>query len=784
MKRFKQYILWKPVLGKNGEVIKKPLHPYAQIPHDPHDPSIWLDFKTASALAKISADCQVGFVFTADDPLFFLDIDHCYTDGKWSALATSLCAQFKGCLVEVSQSGTGLHIIGTYLGAEPLHKCKNQRAGLELYTSKRFVALTGLSEIGNSEIVADAPLQQTIAEYFTPSVDGTDNLPPEWTTEPDAEWRGPEDDEELIQIMLASSGSAAAQFGATATIRDLWGANEDTLHNVYPDSIGEQGRAFDWSQADAALSQHLAFWTGKNCERMDSLFRQSSLMRDKWDDREAYRHSTLTRAASACKNVYKSRVAPLDTEVPQSSGPAGVLRDGSQFLTPHDQLELFKGCTYVRHDHKVFTPGGALLKQNQFNVMYGGYGFVMGADNGKVVDSAWDAFTLSQAVRFPKVDTTVFRPELTPGSIITEESRKLVNVYVPIETACIDGDVTPFLELLAKLFPVERDKQIILNYMAAVIQYPGIKFQWAPLVQGVQGNGKSFLISIIERAVGVRYTHKPLARDIDNTFNAWLRHKLFIGVEEVYAKDKQNVIDALKQLITDDRIATTPKGVDQEMGDNRANFFLNCNPRDAYRLKDDDRRVCYFATPQQTIEDLSTSGMGGLYFPKLYAWAKDAGFAAIHFYLKTYAIADEFNPTTTCHRAPKTSSTEEAISASLGGVEQEILEAIGEGRPGFGGGWISSVALNRLLTDRRDNKTIPPNKRKEILAELGYVWHPALRKGRLNQVSPIDAGAKPKIFIKQGHIHANLTQPSEVFRLYLEAQGYSLTPSDVGAIVK
>ncbi|XRD24079.1 hypothetical protein AABM34_16985 [Lysinibacillus fusiformis] len=39
----------------------------------------------------------------------------------------------------------------------------------------------------------------------------------------------------------------------------------------------------DHSSSDLALANHLAFWTGKSASRMDSMFRETSLMRDKWD---------------------------------------------------------------------------------------------------------------------------------------------------------------------------------------------------------------------------------------------------------------------------------------------------------------------------------------------------------------------------------------------------------------------------------------------------------------------------------------------------------------------
>ena len=107
----------------------------------------------------------------------------------------------------------------------------------------------------------------------------------------------------------------------------------------------------------------------------------------------------------------------------------------------------------------------------------------------------------------------------------------------------------------------------------------------------------------------------------------------------------------------------------------------------------------------------------------------------------------------------------------MGSIEQEILEAIDETRVGFMGGWVSSMALDRLFQGINASRKIPPNKRREVLQTLGYDWHPALYKGRTNNVIMIDDGKKPRLYIKNGHIHANLTNPAEVSRLYQEAQG-------------
>jgi len=161
--------------------------------------------------------------------------------------------------------------------------------------------------------------------------------------------------------------------------------------------------------------------------------------------------------------------------------------------------------------------------------------------------------------------------------------------------------------------------------------------------------------------------------------------------------------------------------------------------------------------------------MNGEYFPRLYAWFRADGCAIINNFLRSYVIPDELNPATKCHRAPETTSTQEAIQYGLGMVEQEIQEAIGQGRSGFCGGWISSLALDQLLQERRIK--LAPNKRKEVLENLGYVYHPGLRNGRVNStISDGGITGKPRLYIPRGHILGNITSPSEIASRYIADQ--------------
>src|SRR5205823_3249213 len=68
------------------------------------------------------------------------------------------------------------------------------------------------------------------------------------------------------------------------------------------------GHGGDHSSADLALCRHLAFWTGGDHSTMDSLFRQSGLIRPKWDKRcgsGTYGARTINKAISGTREFYR-----------------------------------------------------------------------------------------------------------------------------------------------------------------------------------------------------------------------------------------------------------------------------------------------------------------------------------------------------------------------------------------------------------------------------------------------------------------------------------------------
>jgi len=770
-----------PNKTRPGKMDKLPCDSTGKV-RDAHDTTVWTSVQTAINWVQALGDGYgVAFTVTENDPFFFIDIDDCVINGAWSPLANELMTQFAGAAIEVSQSNTGLHIIGTGVPAVASEDRRKKAKGVnfDLYTQKRFIALTGTNITGDASSVHTDQLNILVERHLKKSISANNAG---WTTEAHPDSRPIADDDELIARAVASK-SVAGAFGTRANFSDLWSRNVDVLSIAYPPDRTDTGKEYDDSEADLALTQHLAFWTGSNCERMRKLMWRSALVRDKWENRDGYVEQTIEKSTSLQTSFYTKGGVDVAVEpLGELEGPTIVT--GYQFLGVDQQIEHFKRCVYIQDIHRIFTPHGSLLKTEQFNATYGGYVFQLESDsNGKTTRKAWEAFTESQAVRYPKAEIMCFKPGHPQGVFKNQEGQSFVNTYVPINTPRKKGDVSPFLNHLKKVLPVEKDQQILIAYMAACVQHKGVKFQWAPILQGVEGNGKTLFTRCVAFAVGRRYTHFPKAADLDNKFNSWLVGKLFIGVEDIYVPEhKSEVIEAVKPMITGgDGLEIQYKGVDQITTDICANFIFNSNHRNAIRKTRNDRRFATFYSAQQSASDLTRDGMDGGYFPQLYKWLDADGYAIVSQYLDTYTIPDELNPATACHRAPDTSSTLEAIAEGLGGVEQEILEAINQGRPGFAGGWISSMALDRLLQALRAERAIPVNKRRTMLKELGYEWHPGLPQGRVNNHIAMDGG-KPRLFIQNSHLSANLKSVAEIVKAYTLAQG-SPTIMPKGGIV-
>src|SRR5262249_50949154 len=199
----------------------------------------------------------IGYVFAPDDPYVGIDLDHC-VDLETLDIAAWAKAHI-GALksyTEQSPSGTGLHILvkGT------LPPGGRRKGRVEMYDAGRFFTITGWHVSGTPRTIEARPeeLRAFHAEIFGPPQATQEHGP-----RLQAASTAPLDDSTVL------NKARAAKDGAKFST--LWARNTSAYNG-------------DDSRADMALCTLLAFWT-QDPAQIDRLFRQSELMRDKWDEK-------------------------------------------------------------------------------------------------------------------------------------------------------------------------------------------------------------------------------------------------------------------------------------------------------------------------------------------------------------------------------------------------------------------------------------------------------------------------------------------------------------------
>lgn len=322
--QYRQFMLWQLQPDPSGGKPRKMPYRIDGGQGSSTDPTAWVDADTALSVAR-SSGMGVAFVVTDADPFIFIDVDNCVSNGQWDADALDAFGRFPGAAFEASQSGTGMHLF--VAGDTPAGYTGRKRGKFECYRTGRFIALTGNMAQGTVYNFG-ATLASFIADKFPASV-GNGAMPLTWTTQPIPEWQGPTDDEELLRQFLSAPAprSASEAFAhlspdapaissdAIASNADLFNANIAVLSRAYP----ADNDTFDHSNAAFALACRLAYWTGKDCERIERLMSRAAFRRGKayeqHDAQRTYMQWDIERACAMTTKVMFQRASALNAEV-------------------------------------------------------------------------------------------------------------------------------------------------------------------------------------------------------------------------------------------------------------------------------------------------------------------------------------------------------------------------------------------------------------------------------------------------------------------------------------
>ena len=185
------------------------------------------------------------------------------------------------------------------------------------------------------------------------------------------------------------------------------------------------------------------------------------------------------------------------------------------------------------------------------------------------------------------------------------DERVRCNLWAGWPTKPKEGCCEKLLELLAFLCSGEDDGgcqhnqvlQYVLRWLAYPLQHPGAKMKSALVFYGGQGTGKNLFFEAYGRIYG-RHFLVADQNTLNDRFNAPFSRKLFVIADEVVEqKDRFNVKNKLKGLITGATIIINPKGQAQYEERNQLNLVFLSNEITPVVIETDDRRHAVIRTP-------------------------------------------------------------------------------------------------------------------------------------------------------------------------------------------
>ncbi len=269
-----------------------------------NDPSTFTDYANAlSFLRRSKQPTGLGIGIFGD--VAAVDIDHCVDDdGQLSDMASDITGIMDS-YTEFSPSDKGIRIL--FRIENPVRNSKNyyinnSRIGLEIYAAgvtNKYVTVTGHVIRQGDMDSRDNALQTILNKYM----------------------------KRTLPTRPVSPTPVSSRLSDSAVLEKAGhSAQSDKFRRLYR---GEFGDYKSQSDADMALAGILAFWCGGDTTQMDRLFRQSGLMRDKWDSKRG--SSTYGRI------LLEKVVCTTDTFYNPTSSKrhAAVSNDDSKALTEY-----------------------------------------------------------------------------------------------------------------------------------------------------------------------------------------------------------------------------------------------------------------------------------------------------------------------------------------------------------------------------------------------------------------------------------------------------------------
>ena len=323
---------------------------------------------------------------------------------------------------------------------------------------------------------------------------------------------------------------------------------------------------------------------------------------------------------------------------------------------------------------------------------------------------------------------TMYRPDV-PDRFFEVDGIAYVNSYLPhtVPEAAADWQTHPAWQICAGHITniLNGDGHLIIKWIAHNVQNPGKKILWSPIIVGVQGDGKTTLLKIMQAAMGRANVGPVSPEAMFSDFTGWAEGSCVKVLEEirVHGNSRHNAMNKLKPLITNDSVEIVRKGKDGKQIANVTNYVALSNHMDALALNEGDRRwgvfKTRFANRQQMLAELDDA-----YWRTLHG-AIEAHPSVIRAWLLNVDLSD-FNrvvgPETNAHKRMM-------IEASRSPSESDVCEALELGGFGVCSTVAATDCINAVIQGF-GGKQVNTSTLANIMRELGWAKYPTTLKWR------------------------------------------------------
>lgn len=264
--------------------------------------------------------------------------------------------------------------------------------------------------------------------------------------------------------------------------------------------------------------------------------------------------------------------------------------------------------------------------------------------------------------RSEKADTAEFLPGRE--RFIMKGKVRVLNTYIDQRVVPDDSiDVDPWIDHLTWLIPVERERELLMDWLAWTYQRPGDKITWAPILYSRSfGVGKTSVFNALAKCIGEVMVSEPTQAELEDKFNDWCYGKLLVKIEELMSGDKYHVAEKLKPVVSNPTLSIRRMHQTGFVIANVANVCASTNHMQALSIEKGDRRWMMI----QCVEAEKSERRPRM--KALHRWLEEVGYGGVAHWLASRDVS-EFQPR---GEAPATALRDIVARASMTDFDRAV----------------------------------------------------------------------------------------------------------------